>query len=123
MNYQARSEDKVLCDIKSAGMNFIAYRVADMLSRTNELGERSVEKKQLIHEYYTYQTGYYDSDQAGTQIRVNATIRIIRADKVLFSLEQIINSTDPRVLPVAKERAAQTVTQINNGELICICNE
>jgi hypothetical protein len=100
---EARSINKINDDIKSAGQSFLGLHMADLLTRIKELDDK-VSKSKLIEEYHSNQQGYYDKDTGGTRTRVNAAIRIIKAEKVMYALEQI-DGSDPRVLPEAANKA------------------
>jgi len=110
-----RSIDKVNDDIKSAGKSFLGLYMADLLARIKELDDK-VLKNRLIEEYHSNQYGYYDKDIGGTRTRVNAAIRIIKAEKVLYALEQI-NGSNSQVLPEAVAKAKETIMKIRAGEL------
>lgn len=115
MEKEHRSIDKINDDIKSAGQSFLGLHMADLLSRIKELDDK-VLKSKLIEGYHYHQHCYYDKDIGGTRTRVNAAVRIIKAEKVLYALEQI-NGFDPRVLPEAVAKAKETIMKINTGEL------
>ena len=87
----------------------------DLLLRVNELEDKETKKK-LIEEYYENQIGTHDKEFDGTRVRVNSAIRIIAANKVVFALERI-DSSDPRVLPEAIQKARETIEKIKNGKL------
>ncbi len=89
--------------------------MADLLTRIKELDDK-VLKSKLIDEYHSCQRGYYDKDTGGTRTRVNAALRIIKSEKVLYALEQI-DGSDPRVLPEAVTKAKETIVKIQSGEL------
>lgn len=110
-----RSINKVNDDIKSAGQSFLGLHMGDMLSRVTELDDK-VSKNNLIEEYYSHQHGYYDKDTGGTRTRVNAAIRIIKAEKVIYALEKI-DGLDSRVLAEAVRKAKETIIKIHSGEL------
>jgi hypothetical protein len=112
---EARSINKINDDIKSAGQSFLGLHMADLLTRIKELDDK-VSKSKLIEEYHSNQQGYYDKDTGGTRTRVNAAIRIIKAEKVMYALEQI-DGSDPRVLPEAANKAKETIMKIHTGEL------
>lgn len=115
MDKETRSIDKINDDIKSAGQSFLGLQMADLLTRIKELDDK-VLKNKLIDEYYSSQHGYHDKDTGGTRTRVNAAIRIIKSEKVLYVLEQI-DGSDPRVLPEAVTKAKKTIVKIRTGEL------
>lgn len=100
--------------INSAGKSFLAFRMEDLLRRIGELDNRTL-KKELIEEYYNNQIGAYDSDNSGTTTRVNAAIRIIKADKVLYALKKIAYSAKTNSTAIA--RAKQVIRKIECGEL------
>lgn len=115
MDKEPRSIEKIDDDIKSAGQSFLGLYMADLLTRIKELDDK-VLKNKLIDEYHSRQHGYYDKDTGGTRTRVNAAIRIVKAEKVLYVLEQI-DGSDPRVLPESVSKAKETVARIKTGEL------
>ncbi len=114
MNYKARSISQIKADIKSAGKSFISFNIEDMLSRLPELDDK-VKKEHLIEEYYENQTGFYDKEIGGTRTRVNSVIRIIRANQVQYTLEEIIEN-DSRVDPKAIKVVQTLLSKIGNGE-------
>lgn len=73
-------------------------------------------KTKEIAEIYENQIGTHDKEFAGTRIRVNATVRIIRGDKVKYVLS-LIDSSDPRVLPDAVVKASDTIRKIESGKI------
>lgn len=115
MEKQYRSIDQIDDDIKSAGQSFLGMNMADLLTRVEELDDRLLKSK-LIEEYHSGQSGFYDKDVGGTRTRVNAAVRIIKAGKVLYSLEKIAGSA-PRVLPEAVSKAKETIIEIQTGRL------
>ena len=115
MEKEPRSVDKINDDIKSAGQSFLGLHMADLLTRIKELDDK-VLKSKLIDEYHSCQHGYHDKDTGGTRTRVNAAIRIIKSEKVLYALEQI-DGSDPRVLPEAVTKAKETIIIIQTGKL------
>lgn len=115
MKKKSRSLDKIKDDIKSAGKSFLGLKMADLLVRSKELEDR-VSKRKLIEEYHSHQYGYYDKGIGGTSTRVNAAIRIISAEKVVYALGQI-DGSDSRVLPEAVTKAKDTIRKINSEEL------
>ncbi len=110
-----RNIAKIDADIRTAGKAFLGMRLSDMLKRVNELDNQS-KRADLIYEYYTNQQGTYDREIEGTSTRVNAAIRIIKADKVLYALESIVSSNS-RVLPKAVSNAKDTIKKISTGEI------
>jgi len=115
MNKESRSIAQIKGDIKSAGQSFLGMKMADLLTRVKELDDRSLKNK-LIEEYYLNQTEYKDTNIAGTRTRVNSAMRIIRAEKVIFALEQI-DGSNPLVSPKAVAKAKETINKIKSGEL------
>ncbi len=115
MEKEHRSIDKINDDIKSAGQSFLGLYMSDLLARIKELDDR-VLKNKLIEEYHSNQYGYFDKDIGGTRTRVNAAIRIIKAEKVLYALERI-NGSNPLVLPEAVTKAKETIMKAKTGEL------
>jgi hypothetical protein len=115
MEKEYRSNDKINDDIKSAGQTFLGLYMADLLTRIKEL-DNKVLKNKLIDEYHSSQCGYYDKATGGTRTRVNAAIRIIKSEKVLYALEQI-DGSDSRVLPEAVDKAKETLVKIATEEL------
>ena len=116
MKKEYRSNEKIKDDIKSAGQTFLGLYLADLLTRIKEL-ENKVLKSKLIDEYHSSQRGYYDKAIGGTRTRVNAAIRIIKSEKVLYALNQI-DGSDPRVLPEAVTRAKETLEKIVTKEVM-----
>lgn len=106
---------KIDDDIKSAGKSFLGLYLGELLSMINELDDKGL-KGNLIEEYHSHQRGYYDRDIGGTKTRVNASIRIIKANKVLCALERI-GGSDLRVRSEAVTRAEETIRKIKTGEL------
>ena len=115
MEKEPRRIDKINDDIKSAGQSFLGLNMADLLTRIKDLDDKALKNK-LIEEYYSNQYGYYDKDPGGTRTRVNAAIRIIKSDKVLYALERI-DGSDPRVLSESVTKAKETIIKIQSGEL------
>lgn len=115
MKKVARSVSKIKDDIKSAGQSFLGLYMADLLIRVVELDDK-VRKSKLIEGYNSHQHGYYDKDTGGTRTRVNAAIRIIKAEEVIYVLEKI-DGSDPRVLTEAVAIAKETIMKIQTGEL------
>lgn len=115
MKKEQRSINKIDEDIKSAGQSFLGLKMADLLTRINELDYRELKNK-LIDEYYSFQSSFYDKDVGGTRTRVNAAIRIIKAEKVLYVLEKI-DGSDLRVPPEAVSKAKETIIEIQTGRL------
>lgn len=111
-----RSIEKINDDIKSAGQSFLGLYMGDILYRISELEDKT-RKTKLIEGYYSNQHGFYDKDISGTRVRVNAAIRIIKAAKVVYALEQI-DGSDSRVVPEAVYNAKETLKKIETGELI-----
>lgn len=116
MKKEERSIQKIKDDVKSAGQTFLGMRMADLLCRISELDDKEL-KKELIQEYYEAQIGTYDKNVDGTRIRVNAAVRIIRGDKVIYALS-LIDGSDPRVRPEAVEKAEDTIRKIESGEIL-----
>lgn len=116
MERKERNLSKIDDDIKSAGQSFIGLYMSDMLGRIPELDDK-VKKVKLIEEYHSRQYGFFDKDIGGTRTRVNAVVRIIRADKVLYALGKV-DGSDPRVVPEAVAKAKETIGKIKNGKLI-----
>lgn len=115
MKKEERTVQKIKDDVKSAGQTFLGMRMADLLCRISELDDKELKKK-LIQEYYENQIGTYDNKSDGTRIRVNAAVRIIRGDKVVYALS-LIDGSDLRVLPEAVVKAKETIRKIGNGEI------
>ena len=115
MERKPRPISKIDDDIKSAGQTFIGIRMEDMLTRIPELEDRN-KKNKLIEEYYENQIGTQDSECEGTRTRVNAVMRIIQSDNVLYALKRI-NGSDSRVLSEAVTKAKNTIKKIKSGEL------
>lgn len=115
VNRELRSINKINDDIKSADQTFLGLYMADLLTRINELDDK-VLKEKLIQEYFENQKYFSDKDLGGTRTRINAAIRIIKAEKVIYALEQI-NGQNPRALAEAVEKSKDTLIKINNGEL------
>ncbi len=115
MKREERSNEKIKCDIKSAGQSFLGIHIADLLNRTLELDDKEL-KKVLIQEYYDNQIGTFDKEISGTQTRVNAVSRIIRADKVIYALS-MIDGSDSRVLQEAVIKAQDTLLKIKSGQI------
>lgn len=115
MKKEERTVQKIKDDVKSAGQTFLGMRMADLLCRISELDDKEL-KKDLIQEYYENQIGTYDKEFAGTRIRVNAAVRIIRGDNVVYALS-LIDGSDPRVLPEAVDKAKETIRKIVSGEI------
>lgn len=115
MEKESRSINKINDDIKSAGQSFLGLCMEDLLTRINELDDKA-SKSKLIEEYHLNQHGYYDKDAGGTRTRVNSAIRIIKAEKVLYALEQL-DESNPRVLPEAVSKAKESIKKIYTGEL------
>lgn len=111
-----RSLDKIDDDIKSAGQSFLGLRMEDLIIKFSELEDKE-KKATLICDYFKNQIGTYDSDIGGTRTRVNAAIRIIKADKVEYALRKI-DGSDSRVFIEAVSKAKDTLTKINKGILI-----
>lgn len=107
--------NKVDRAIHSAGKAFLGFRMEDLLLRTDELDD-SIQKEQLIKEYFQNQIGSSDKTIYGTTIRVNAAIKIIKADMVLYALKKITGST--KTAPIAISKAKETIRKIECGELI-----
>lgn len=115
MKKESRSISKINDDIKSAGQSFLGLHMADLLTRIKELDDK-VRKNKLIEGYHSHQHGYFDKDKGGTRTRVNAAVRIIKAEKVLYALEQI-DGSNPLVLPESVAKAEETIMKIRAGEL------
>ncbi len=116
MEKVTRENAKILDDIKSAGQIFLAMNMEDLLNRVAELDD--IEKKTaLIGEYWKKQNGFYDKNSGGTRTRVNSALRIIRADKVLYALKEIVDNHDPRVEQTAIEKANELIKKIESGEI------
>lgn len=115
MKKEHRSIDKIDDDIKSAGQSFLGLNMADLLTRIKELDDRTLKNK-LIDEYHLRQLGFYDKDLGGTRTRVNAAVRIIKSENVLYALEKI-DGSDPRVLPESVSKAKETIIEIQSGRL------
>ncbi len=115
MKKEFRSIDKINDDIKSAGKSFLGLHMANLLMKIKELDDKILKSK-LVGEYHLNQHGYYDKDIGGTRTRVNAAIRIIKAEKVIYALDQI-DGSDPRVLPEAVVKAKETILKIHTEEL------
>ena len=115
MKKEERSIAKIEDDVKSAGQSFIGLRMEDLLSRLPEL-EDKVTKNKLIEEYFENQIGTRDNAIGGTRTRVNAAIRIIKADKVLYALS-LIDGSDSRVLPEAVLGAKRVINRIKTGKI------
>lgn len=113
MKEEISSIAKIEDDVRSEGKAFLGLRLSDMLLRIAEL-KHSKSKRELIQEYFMHQVGTHDTDIGGTRTRVNSAIRIIKAKKVLYVLELIVES-DYRVLPEAVE-TKNTITKIKNGK-------
>lgn len=116
MEKVSRNIDKINDDIKSAGQSFLGLYLEDIIRRFSELQDSALKNK-IIDEYYTKQYGFSDKHEGGTRTRVNAAIRIIRADKVVYALN-LIDGSDPRVVPEAVDNAKETLRKIQTGELI-----
>ena len=116
MEKESRSVDKINDDIKSAGQSFLGLYLEDIINRFSELEDKALKNK-LIDEYYTKQYGFSDKHEGGTRTRVNAAIRIIRADKAIYALK-MIDGSDPRVAQGAVDNAKETLKKIQIGELI-----
>lgn len=115
MNKEERSIQKIKDDVKSAGRFFLGIRMMDLLSRISELDDKE-KKQKLIQEYYENQVGTFDKEFGGMRTRVNAAIRIIRADKVKYALS-LIDGSDRRVLKEAVNMAKETIEKIDSGEI------
>lgn len=116
MIFEPRRLEKINDDIKSGGQSFIGMHIEDILSRIPELEDRN-NKKMVIKEYFDNQQCFYDSDIGGTRIRVNAVIRIIKANQVKYVLEKI-DGSNPLVAPEAVERAQSLLRRIENGQFL-----
>lgn len=114
MKFEQKSEHRIDADIRSAGQGFLGYRFEDLLSCVNELDDRGVKKK-LIEEYYENQQGCYDKDIGGTRTRVNAAVRIIKADKVEYTLAKI-DGSNRQVKEEAITRAKSLLSRIRNKQ-------
>lgn len=116
MKRELRNINKINDDIKSTGQSFLGLYMSELVTRIHELDDR-VLKSKLIQEYFENQKGFSDKGIGGTRTRVNASIRIIKAEKVIYALEQI-NGDNPKVVPETVEKAKDTLIKINNEELI-----
>lgn len=113
MNKEYRTDIEIKSDIKSAGKTFIAFRMADMLNNINRM-DSQIQKTKLIEEYFDNQIGTFDKDIRGTTTRVNSLIRIIKADKVEYALNEVISS---KIDSVAISFAKDTLRKIQSGEI------
>lgn len=111
-----RSIPKIKADVKSAGQNFLGMRMADLLCRFSELEDKTLKNK-LIQEYNENQIGTFDKTMQGTRTRVNAAIRIIRGEQVVYALH-LIDGSDQRVLPDAAAKAKETLKKIEIKEIL-----
>lgn len=111
-----RSIPKIKAYVKSVGQNFLGMRMADLLCRFSELEDKTLKNK-LIQEYYENQIGTYDKTIQGTRTRVNAAIRIIRGEQVVYALH-LIDGSDSRVLPDAAAKAKETLKKIEIKEIL-----
>lgn len=116
MDKQSRSISKINDDIKSAGQSFLGQRMEDLLVRFNELDDK-VLKSKLVEEYFMNQLGYFDKDINGTRTRVNAAIRIIKSEQVIYALEQI-DGLNLKVQLDSVLKAKETLSKIRSGILI-----
>jgi len=116
MNFEPRNLEKIDDDIKSAGQSFIGGYIEDMLNRIPELDDRH-SKNKVIEEYFENQQGFYDKDIGGTRTRVNAVIRIIKANQVKYALEKI-DERDTRVVSEAVKKAQSLLERIENGQFL-----
>ena len=115
MIYKIRSDSKILDDIKSAGKNYLALNIEYVLLNINEMTDIDFKNK-VINKQFEEQKGFSDKDISGTRTRVNALLRIIQANKVIYALEQI-NKDDPRISDEAFEEAQSIIKKIKSNEI------
>ena len=109
-----RNIEKINRDIKSAGQSFLAFHLEDLISKIHKLNYRD-EKNALISLYHANQIGFFDKNIEGTRTRVNAAIRIIKANKVIYALEVISNSKITS--KEAIRNALKLLNKLNKGGL------
>ena len=109
-----RNIEKINRDIKSAGQSFLAFHLEDLISKIHKLNYRD-EKNALISLYHANQIGFFDKNIEGTRTRVNAAIRIIKANKVIYALEVISNSKTTS--KEAIRNALKLLNKLNKGGL------
>ncbi len=116
MKREERSKEKINNDMQSAAMTFLGLHMVELIKRISEF-DNSLSKKRMIEEYYANQEGFHDKKIRGTTTRINAVLRIIRAEEVVYVLEQITISNSS-VSPSAKLRAKETLHRIKTGEIV-----
>lgn len=117
MNHKARSNTLILADVKTAGMSFLAHNAELVIDNMDAMYDRDA-KTQFIRAVFNLQNGFYDKDDYNTRNRVNAVIRILEAGKLIFALDAVVSSTDPRVTNETKECATALVCAIENGTVV-----
>ena len=115
MIYKMRSDSKILNDIKSAGKNYLALNIEYVLLNIDDMEDMDFKNK-VINKQFQEQKGFSDKDISGTRTRVNALLRIIYANKIIYALEQI-NKDDPRILDEAFEEVQNIITKIKSKEI------
>ena len=107
-----RSNDKINQDIDNAGKTFIGLYMEHILIQIND----GFTKNDIVDRLYKNQVGFYDKGNDGTNTRVLAIYRIIKADKVIYALRQIVNS-NYTISKQVKVRAEETIHKIEKGSL------
>ena len=99
-------------DISTAGKSFLGLYMEYVLT----LIEEGFNQHDIIDKLHSIQVGFRDKDREGTRVRVNALFRIVQAEKVLYSLQAVLDS--PKKLSKgAKDKARETIDKINSGEI------
>ena len=107
-----RSDDKINQDIDNAGKTFIGLYMEHILIQIKD----GFTKNDIVDRLYKNQVGFYDKGNDGTNTRVLAIYRIIKADKVIYALRQIVNS-NYTISKQVKVRAVETIHKIEKGSL------
>lgn len=109
-----RTDAQIIKDIGSAGMTFLVHHIVDIMNNISKLNQLNF-KCDYIEKIFNNPEEHYDNYISNTKTRVNSAIRIIRADKVIFMFEYIINRPRQRVV---NDRANELLLKIKNGEII-----
>lgn len=112
MRKMYRNNIQTESDVSIAGKAFICFNTEQLLQMIDD----GLSRNNMIKNLYLTQEGFYDKNIDGTKARVNALLRIIRSDNLLYALNHIIES--PFSLRVgAKDKAKDIIEKLHNGEI------
>ena len=98
--------------LNSAGKNFFAFHIQDILSCWPELDVDPELKSLKIRQYYREQRGFRSKDEYGVRVRLNAILQILRAGMIRDAL-MLVNEKDPRMNPQAIVMVKKTLASLD----------